>query len=104
MHPGQFPRHFHVARTIEVQVIEVMHEPQRPGLSRLEVGLPVDSRAEINATRAEKIDPVGQRRFGCGENAIAIAGAQALVHRLADRANDDRVQPPGHALPQAVER
>jgi hypothetical protein len=70
---------------------------QRPAAARLEVGLPVDLRAEVGRSGAEQVEAVSHRLVGARDDALAEPalegrdGRQGGEHRPAQRSH--RIHP-----------
>ena len=100
LQPRHFPRNLHVARAVQVDVIEIAHESRRPGAAGLEVAMPVDRGAQINRTGSEKVDTAGER-LRCGlHDAAAVSRAGALVLVEGQAANGNGAGAVGQPRPE----
>jgi hypothetical protein len=69
MAPAQLPRDFGVAVVVEADDLDVLVEGGLPPVAALEVGVPVDLLAQLDPTRAQVVDAVGEQRLGLASDA-----------------------------------
>ena len=100
---GQFPRHLYVAFPFRVSVADAAEGNNRPGMTGLEIPVPVNGAAQVNGPRTQQVHAMFQRLVRRRQDTGPVRGANPVIPFRVHGLGKGRERQPGQALPLRID-